>query len=143
MKAEKGAYQMQLLKIVFIALVIMALVIAVILIYSYPKTSGEEVSPEAKSNETEINNSGKEPNIIQRIFGSGGGGSGGAGSSGGGGGDSGGSGGGSSDGGTAKTYTTDLTICTNANNDNLCDGLDLAYGDGYKDACCSERGLCC
>lgn len=55
----------------------------------------------------------------------------------------GGSGGGSSGGEAPVEYTTDLTICTNAQNSGLCNGLDIAYGEGYKVACCSERGLCC
>jgi hypothetical protein len=38
---------------------------------------------------------------------------------------------------------TDRTICQNAANGELCDGLDIAYGEGYKGACCSEFGLCC
>lgn len=60
-----------------------------------------------------------------------------------GGGGGGGSGGGSSGGGAPVEYTTDLTICTNAQNSGICNGLDIAYGDGYESACCSERGLCC
>lgn len=39
--------------------------------------------------------------------------------------------------------TSDDSICTNAQNDNLCDGLDVAYGEGYKALCCSEHGACC
>jgi flagellin-like protein len=34
-------------------------------------------------------------------------------------------------------------ICENAENAGLCDGLDILYGEGYKDACCSEHGFCC
>ena len=33
--------------------------------------------------------------------------------------------------------------CQNAQNSSLCDGLDIVYGIGYRDACCSEYGLCC
>ena len=53
--------------------------------------------------------------------------------------------GGVSSGGSSSstTYTTDLTVCTNAQNGYLCDGLDLTYGEGYETACCSERSLCC
>ncbi len=34
-------------------------------------------------------------------------------------------------------------ICQNAENNNLCSGLDLAFGDGYRAECCSNFGLCC
>ena len=34
-------------------------------------------------------------------------------------------------------------VCQNAENNELCDGLDLVYGLGYKAACCSEHSLCC
>ena len=34
-------------------------------------------------------------------------------------------------------------ICQNAQNNDLCDGLDIVYGVGYKTACCSEYSLCC
>lgn len=34
-------------------------------------------------------------------------------------------------------------ICQNAQNNDLCDGLDIVYGVGYRDACCSEHSLCC
>ena len=34
-------------------------------------------------------------------------------------------------------------VCQNAQNNDLCDGLDIVYGIGYKYACCSEYGLCC
>ena len=34
-------------------------------------------------------------------------------------------------------------ICQNAQDNNLCDGLDIVYGLGYKAACCGEYGLCC
>lgn len=69
-----------------------------------------------------------------------------------GGGGGGGGGGGSSPAGTSSTTSTssstpstqsDQTICQNAQNDNLCNGLDLAYGQGYKDLCCEEHNLCC
>jgi hypothetical protein len=42
-----------------------------------------------------------------------------------------------------QQYTTDLTICQNAKNGDLCDGLDIVYGSGYKITCCSEHNLCC
>ena len=38
---------------------------------------------------------------------------------------------------------SDLTICQNAQDSGLCDGLDIIYGSGYKTACCSEHSLCC
>lgn len=38
---------------------------------------------------------------------------------------------------------SDYSICLNANNNGLCDGLDIVYGLGYKAACCSEHTLCC
>ena len=34
-------------------------------------------------------------------------------------------------------------VCQNAQNNDLCDGLDIVYGIGYKAACCGEYGLCC
>ena len=34
-------------------------------------------------------------------------------------------------------------ICQNAQNNDLCDGLDIVYGVGYKTACCGEYSLCC
>ncbi len=36
-----------------------------------------------------------------------------------------------------------FNICQNAQSGGLCDGLDVAYGEGYKAACCSEHSLCC
>ena len=38
---------------------------------------------------------------------------------------------------------TDISICRNAQDNGLCSGLDLVYGDGYQAACCSEHSLCC
>ena len=35
------------------------------------------------------------------------------------------------------------SVCQNAENNALCDGLDIAFGIGYKNACCSEYNLCC
>ena len=35
------------------------------------------------------------------------------------------------------------TSCQNAQDNGLCDGLDIVYGVGYKAACCSEHSLCC
>ena len=34
-------------------------------------------------------------------------------------------------------------VCQNAQSNDLCDGLNIVYGIGYKDACCSEYSLCC
>lgn len=33
--------------------------------------------------------------------------------------------------------------CQNAHDHDLCDGLDIAYGTGYREACCNNLGLCC
>jgi hypothetical protein len=38
---------------------------------------------------------------------------------------------------------TSKAICKKAYNNNLCDGLDILYGDGYKGTCCKEHVLCC
>jgi hypothetical protein len=38
---------------------------------------------------------------------------------------------------------SDNTICQNAQNGSLCDGLDVLYGEGYKASCCTEHSLCC
>jgi len=35
------------------------------------------------------------------------------------------------------------SVCQNAENNGLCDGLDLVFGEGYKSACCNEHNLCC
>jgi hypothetical protein len=40
-------------------------------------------------------------------------------------------------------YISDSGICETAENNGLCDGLDIVFGDGYRAACCSEHGLCC
>lgn len=34
-------------------------------------------------------------------------------------------------------------VCQNAQDNGLCDGLDIVYGLGYKATCCSEHSLCC
>jgi len=34
-------------------------------------------------------------------------------------------------------------ICQNAENNGLCEGLDLVFGEGYKASCCSNYRLCC
>ena len=66
---------------------------------------------------------------------------------------SGGGGGGGGGGGTTPSTgdteepeeepDTNSLICQNAQDDELCDGLNVAYGDGYKTLCCSEHRLCC
>jgi uncharacterized protein YpmB len=38
---------------------------------------------------------------------------------------------------------TDQVICQNAQNSDLCEGLDIAYGLDYRKLCCSEHTLCC
>ncbi len=38
---------------------------------------------------------------------------------------------------------SNFNTCQNAETSGLCDGLDIAYGQGYKAACCSEHNLCC
>ena len=35
------------------------------------------------------------------------------------------------------------STCQNAENNGLCSGLDIAFGIGYRDACCNEYSLCC
>lgn len=44
---------------------------------------------------------------------------------------------------TVSESITDMNICQNAQTNGFCDGLDLIYGEGYKDACCKEYTLCC
>ena len=39
--------------------------------------------------------------------------------------------------------TSSQNICQDAETDGLCEGLDIAYGIGYRDACCGEFSLCC
>ena len=34
-------------------------------------------------------------------------------------------------------------VCQNAQDNDLCDGLEIVYGNGYKAACCGEYSLCC
>ena len=38
---------------------------------------------------------------------------------------------------------SDQQVCQNAQDNGLCSGLDLLYGEGYQAACCSEHSLCC
>ena len=45
---------------------------------------------------------------------------------------------------TGTTTTSSNTICQNAEDNELCDGLNIVFGEGYKEACCSEYPpLCC
>lgn len=46
---------------------------------------------------------------------------------------------------TEKQFTgiSNKTICQNADTNDLCLGLNLAYGSGYQGKCCSEHKLCC
>ena len=37
----------------------------------------------------------------------------------------------------------DNNYCTNAQENDLCDGLDIVFGTGYKEDCCNEFSLCC
>jgi len=41
------------------------------------------------------------------------------------------------------TTTASSSICQNAEDDDLCNVLDIVYGVGYKAACCSDHSLCC
>lgn len=34
-------------------------------------------------------------------------------------------------------------ICKNAADGDLCDGLDIVFGEGYQETCCSDHNLCC
>ncbi|MAG91420.1 hypothetical protein CMO83_01985 [Candidatus Woesearchaeota archaeon] len=43
----------------------------------------------------------------------------------------------------ATITVSDNNICQNAEDNGLCDGLDIVFGLGYKTACCSEYNLCC
>ena len=48
---------------------------------------------------------------------------------------------------TDKIVSTDAITsslaCQNAEMNNLCGGLDMVYGNGYKQSCCDEWSLCC
>ena len=44
---------------------------------------------------------------------------------------------------TEGTTTSSSSVCQNAEDDGLCDALDIVFGVGYKAACCSEFSLCC
>ena len=34
-------------------------------------------------------------------------------------------------------------ICEDASANNLCEGLDIAYGEGYQEGCCTDYNICC
>jgi flagellin-like protein len=44
---------------------------------------------------------------------------------------------------TVSESITDMSICQDAETNGFCDGLDIIYGEGYKDDCCKEYTLCC
>ena len=44
---------------------------------------------------------------------------------------------------TGESVITSSSICQNAEDEDLCSGLDIVFGHGYKDTCCDEYGLCC
>ncbi|MBI2541134.1 hypothetical protein HYV80_00290 [Candidatus Woesearchaeota archaeon] len=46
-------------------------------------------------------------------------------------------------GGACKACVSAQSICQNAQNGELCGGLDIAYTSGYKNTCCKEFKLCC
>jgi hypothetical protein len=127
-------------------IIIAVMIVGGILIYIFLKEKAQTPSDkDGESNETpgELPSTGEGTGIfskIKNIFGGGGSGEGG----GSGGGFGGGSGGSSSgEGGTSVSATSEITICQNAQNDNLCDGLDITYGEGYRTLCCLEHNLCC
>lgn len=125
--------------------IIIAIVIVVggILIYNFlrDKSIEEGLAPTTDEQVEKVGEeapSGEETGIIDKIKSIFGG-------SGGGGGSPSGGGTGSNGGVTenGEIEYTDQTICQNAQNDNLCDGLDVTYGEGYRTLCCSEHSLCC
>lgn len=136
--------------IILYVIIVIAIIIGGILVYNFLKGKYKEVGESNIGEETGIiaTTSGGADNVG---VGSGGGSSEGGGSSsgaagaaGGGGGSGGGAGsaGGSAVGGGGTEYTNQV-ICQNAQNDNLCNGLDVTYGEGYRTLCCSEHSLCC
>lgn len=47
-------------------------------------------------------------------------------------------------GGSALVYTPVYEkYCQNAQSGDLCEGLDIAFYEGYRDGCCSKYSLCC
>lgn len=45
--------------------------------------------------------------------------------------------------GLGYAYISDIGTCQIAESNLLCDGLDIAYGAGYKASCCIEHDYCC
>lgn len=141
----------------FLILIILIIFLVFLLIYAFSsKKETAQGSTGGESNGSVFGEFVKGITDKIKSFGGGGGGGGssssGGGSSGGGGGSSGGSSSSSSGGdssgtsgtsGGTTTLSTDKTICQNAQSNALCSGLDITYGEGYKDACCSENSLCC
>jgi len=124
---------------IIIGLTVIA-IIGGILIYNSLKEKSQIPSDKwVESNETagKLQPVGEETGIFSKIKNLFGGGGSGGGSSGGG------NGGGSAGGSGGAVVYTDITICQNAQNDNLCNGLDITYGEGYRTLCCSEHNLCC
>ena len=141
--------------IIFLIIISIILIVVGILFYNFNSDKqasylGEERSEPGVEESKEITSPDEETGIIPRIknlftgTGNGGGSGGGSGGSGGSGGGSSGSSGEDSSGGNGVTENvTDQIICQNAQNNNLCNGLDLTYGEGYQTICCSEHNLCC
>jgi membrane protein involved in colicin uptake len=130
---------------IVIAIVI---IIAGILLYIFLRGKSQTLSNAGESIPAgEVPTSEEKTGIIEQIKNFFGGGSSSRGGSSGGGGGSGSSGGGSAGGGSSGTttpeFSTDQTVCQNAQDGSLCDGLDVTYGGGYKTLCCSEHSLCC
>lgn len=117
--------------------------------YEAPEAVSEQINPPEEEYAPNVFEATLDPPIPVRRSGSGGGGGGGGGGgsvSAGGGGGGGGAGGGTTaapEQPAVPAVTSDASICTNAENDNLCSGLDVAYGEGYQALCCSEHGACC
>ncbi len=44
---------------------------------------------------------------------------------------------------TEGTTASSSSTCQNADDNGLCDGLDIVFGVGYRNACCCEYSLCC
>jgi len=44
---------------------------------------------------------------------------------------------------SGESITSSSTICQNAEDSGLCGGLDMVFGVGYRDLCCSDHDLCC
>jgi hypothetical protein len=44
---------------------------------------------------------------------------------------------------TITSLTVSSSTCQNAQNSGLCDGLNIAYGDCYKEDCCTVFEKCC